>query len=159
MDYTLFFINHDGDVFSFGDGKFRGNGHKGKTILSPTMIPTLKHIIFVSVGFYHTVCLDYDGNVFSFGRNIYGQLGIGNDNTVNVLENGANEPQKVNIPPCKEISCGTNFTVCLTDDGMVYSFGYNSFGQLGLGNTDLCYFSPQLISSLKDVEWWKQCIL
>ena len=34
----------------------------------------------------------------------------------------------------------------------VYSFGRNYYGQLGIGNNE-SYYSPQLISSLKDVEF------
>ena len=42
--------------------------------------------------------------------------------------------------------------MCLSENGEVYSFGYNGNGQLGLGNNQ--YFcSPQLIESLKDVEF------
>ena len=76
--YTMF-INHDGDVLSLGDSHYGSNGHKGKIVLSPTIIPTLKHIISVSVGVEHTVCLDSNGNVFSFGSNDHGRLGIGID--------------------------------------------------------------------------------
>ena len=42
--------------------------------------------------------------------------------------------------------------MCLNENGEIYSFGYNVNGQLGLGNNE--YFcSPQLISSLKDIEF------
>merc|ERR1712232_604458 len=107
--------------FSLGAGRYGGNGHKGKTVLSPTIIPSLKHIKSVSVGTQHTVCLDHDGNVFSFGKNEYGQLGIGIDDTEDTYGDGVifeynhsperEIPQKLNLPPCKEISCGFNFTV------------------------------------------------
>merc|ERR1712000_141789 len=51
-------------------------------------------------------------------------------------------PQKVNLPPCTQISCGDDFTMCLSENG-----------QLGIGNNEESYNSPQLISSLKDVEF------
>ena len=50
--YTIF-INHNGDVFSFGDDKYGGNGHEGKHEVSPTIIPTLKHVTSVSIGNHH----------------------------------------------------------------------------------------------------------
>ena len=130
-NYDLF-INRDGDVLSLGDGKYGGNGHRGKTVHSPTIIPILKCITSVSVGSYHTVCLDNAGNVFSFGKNSFGQLGIGVDDTIDIYGNGVDFdykhspereiPQKVNLPPCAQISCGNNFTVCLTEDGLVYIY-------------------------------------
>ena len=33
------------------------------------------------------------------------------------------------------ISCGVNFTVCVDDEGFIWSFGHNNSGQLGTGNT------------------------
>ena len=80
--------------------------------------------------------------------NEYGQLGIGDKDLSHT-----SIPQKVNLPPCKQISCGNNFTMCLSENGEVYSFGNNDYGQLGLGNNAENYNSPQLISSLKDVEF------
>ena len=32
------------------------------------------------------------------------------------------------------ISCGGFFTVCVDDEGFIWSFGVNNFGQLGIGN-------------------------
>ena len=31
---------------------------------------------------------------------------------------------------------GENHTITLSNDGTLYSFGYNTYGQLGLGNND-----------------------
>ena len=62
-------------------------------------------------------------------------------------------PQKVNLPPCKHVSCGENFVICLTENGVLYSFGNNEEGQLGLGNNEELCYSPQKIESLKDVEF------
>merc|ERR1711871_1300210 len=36
-----------------------------------------------------------------------------------------------------EIACGANFSMCLCDDGSVYTWGKNDKGQLGLGDTDV----------------------
>ena len=36
---------------------------------------------------------------------------------------------------CKEVSCGRSVSICLTDEGIVYSFGKNKYGQLGIGNS------------------------
>merc|ERR1712100_466027 len=44
-------------------------------------------------------------------------------------------------------------TMFLTEDGLLYSVGYNYYGELGLGNNILSYNSPQLVESLKDVEF------
>ena len=43
--------------------------------------------------------------------------------------------------------------MCLNENGFVYSFGRNNNGELGLANNERYYKAPQLISSLKDVEF------
>ena len=54
----------------------------------------------ISCGAYFTVCVDYEGFMWSFGENEYGQLGTGNQTNFNV-------PQKIeDIPPVLSVSCG-----------------------------------------------------
>ena len=143
------FISKDGTVFSCGccfDGE---HGHDEKIISNPTAIPTLKNIISISSG-SQTVCLDNDGNVYTFGSNEYGKLGIGVDEDTLKF---THIPQKVNLPPCKQISCGYGFIICLTEDGLLCSFGDNNCGQLGLGSKEETFSSPQKIESLNNVEF------
>ena len=91
-----------------------------------------------------------NGNVYTFGNNGKGQLGIGADtDTLRYTH----IPQKVEIPPCTKISSGDYFIICLDENELVYSFGNNDCGQLGLGNDQESFNSPQLVSSLKNVEF------
>ena len=138
-------INNDHNVVSFGMSQKGAHGHEAEEVFPPKIISSLNHIISISAGDNHCVCLDNDGNVFTFGRDD-GQLGIDNDDLVYT-----SIPQKVNLPPCKQISCGDNNTICLSENGEVYSFGYNDDGQLGLGNNE-SYNSPQLTSSFDNDE-------
>ena len=152
-EYTLC-LSRDSTVYSFGYSIDGEHGHdEEEDVFPPKIISSMTHIKLISVGFRHSTCLDSDGNIFSFGDNYYGQLGIGVDG--DTLDH-THIPQKVNLPPCIQISCGEFFTICLLENGELYSFGDNHAGQLGLGNigntTDF-YTSPQLISSLQDVEF------
>ena len=142
-------ITNDKKVISFGFSDCGAHGFIGRAF-PPKIIPSLKNIKSI-VGGDHTLCLDYEGNVFVFGSNLMGQLGLGIDG--DCLEY-VSEPRKIDLPsPCKQVSCGEYFSLCLTEDGLVYSFGCNGDGQLGIGNNEENYNSPQLISSLKDVEF------
>ena len=129
-------INNDQNVLSFGRARNSAHGHKEEDVFPPKIISSLNHIISISVGLDHCVCLDNDGNVYTFGGNQYGQLGIGDKDL-----SYTSIPQKVNLPPCTQISCGYHFTMCLSESGEVYSFGYNYHGQLGIGNNE-SYNSP-----------------
>ena len=130
----------------------------------------LKNIKEIDCGLQHTMCLDTNGSVFSFGRNTYGQLGVGRDeNTVSytskvfgALKNWFFEedgivkqtdvPLKLNLPPIKQIRCGMCFTVCVTCDGNLYTFGFNNNGQLGT-EPKLSRSFPKEIDSLRNVDF------
>ena len=102
------------------------NGNKEGIVCFPKMIPALINI--KSVAFLlHALCLDNEGNVYAFGCNRHGKYGIGVDEDVLTF---THIPQKVNLPPCIQVACGYTFSMCLTNDGAVYSFGNNFFGQL-----------------------------
>ena len=143
-------LSSDGSVYCFGGSSNEKDEDVNTLIFTPKKISSLSCISGIACGGSHTACLDYDGNVFIFGKNHFGQLGIGVDE--NTLR-GTCIPQKVNLPPCTQISCGYNFTMCLLEDGRLYSFGDNVNGQLGLGNFEKSYNTPQLIESIKDIEF------
>ena len=141
-------ISAEGELYSFGANDYGALGREqedDEESISPGVIPSLKNITAVA-GSEHTICLDNEGNVFSFGRNSSGELGLGID------EKCVFHPQKIDLPPIKQISCGEDFTMCVSITGDLYSFGNNSSGQLGVGNTKSCN-TPQKIDSLKDIDF------
>jgi alpha-tubulin suppressor-like RCC1 family protein len=84
--------------------------------------------IAVAAGGSHTCGLDVEGNVFCWGDNAHGQLGIGG--TTN-----SSYPRYVNLPgPAKSISIGGHHS-CATLESLIYCWGRNNYGQLGNGST------------------------
>jgi len=86
---------------------------------------------------YHTIALHADGNVFTWGYDVYGQLGDGStdDKTtpVRVLKGAYNGTSYLGDNPAnKIISVASNRrqSMALAADGGVYTWGYNSNGQL-----------------------------
>ena len=143
-------VSEEGDVYSLGTHHLHAHGHQEKLISIPTKIPCLKNIQSGHCGSRHTICLDSDGNVFTFGCNEQSQLGIGKDGSVLSL---TQQPQKVNLPRIKQISCGDSFNICLTDDNIPYSFGSNYNGQLGIGDIGKTMCHPQKISCLENIDF------
>ncbi len=104
-------------------------------------------IVSIAAGSAHACAVDSRGYVFSWGKNTYGQLGIGNVSSV---------ASPVRIPsftsdPIDRVSCGGEFTLCLTRGGSVWAFGNCEVGQLGLGRRDPSHIFPTLISALSRV--------
>ncbi|ESO96017.1 hypothetical protein LOTGIDRAFT_214601 [Lottia gigantea] len=86
--------------------------------------------IAIACGQTSSMALIENGEVYGWGYNGNGQLGLGNN---------VNQPA-----PCKvtalasviihQIVCGYAHTMVLSDEGVMYSWGANSYGQLGTGN-------------------------
>jgi len=81
----------------------------------------------VACGRYHTIIIRDDNSVWVTGRNIYGQLGLGDTNDRYQFTNTG--------ITAKFVACGEGYTVIIRDDGSVWSTGDNYYGQLGLGDT------------------------
>jgi alpha-tubulin suppressor-like RCC1 family protein len=111
----------------------------------PTLVSTLYNVTAISAGCsFHSLALDDEGDVWAWGYNAYGQLG---------LNSTSNEAYPQGVPGLSgvtAISAGTYHSLALIS-GDVYSWGYNAYGQLGNGsNTDS--HSPIQVTSLSGVQ-------
>jgi len=129
-------VSEDGRVWSFGNNN-RGQLGLGDTNHRNTpqeiTVPASVRIVGVDCGENHTVLVGEDGRVWSFGKNEYGQLGLGNQG----IGTGRNTPTEITMPEGVRIvgvGCGYSHTVLIGEDGRVWSFGNNDSGQLGLGD-------------------------
>ena len=146
-----------GNTFSVSDnhfvyifGKIYNNDSNNTYI--PRLIKGLYDIKRIDCGSDHVLCLDFNGSVFSFGKNDYGQLGLGKNN--NELKE-TYIAQKIDIPPCKQVACGDHFSMCLVEDGLLYYFGNIMGEKLGLynNNNNNNNNSPRLIPNPHNIEY------
>ena len=89
-------------------------------------------VVRVACGYYHSLVLRKDGSIFAFGRNDYGQLGLGNNESASkpMLIDSLDGVHMINV------TSGCYHSIALTDAGRVYVWGRNNHGQLGIGTTD-----------------------
>ncbi|MEI8389056.1 MAG: prepilin-type N-terminal cleavage/methylation domain-containing protein [bacterium] len=103
----------------FGDANTGGGVTGGHTFNS------------ISAGSEHNCGIDntgLPGNAWCWGRNNYGQLGIGNTTNKNL-------PVQVNDGHIlNSISTGNSHTCGLDTSGNSWCWGFNNYGQLGIGN-------------------------
>jgi alpha-tubulin suppressor-like RCC1 family protein len=96
--------------------------------------PSLESVIAMDAGGGHALAVSAFGRVFAWGRNHRGQLGIGT--TIDTTS-----PQQVDLGGALAgkrviaVAAGEDFSLALTDEGRVYSWGSNQRGQLGNGTT------------------------
>ncbi len=81
---------------------------------------------YVSCGHDHTILIK-QGDLYAWGNNEHGQLGLGN------LAN-QNSPQKIDLDNVIVVASSTYYTMAVTINNKLYAWGDNSFGELGLGN-------------------------
>lgn len=100
--------------------------------LTPLPLINNLHVKDVICGENHVILVDMKGNIYSYGQNNYGQLGLGHFNNVYTptLIESLNDKNPLRI------CCGSNHTLLLSNDGELYSWGANNEGQLGNGNKD-----------------------
>ena len=108
-----------------------GNYDTAQTMAKvPDFPPNSEKLRSVSAGAVHALVLTESGKVYAWGRNNYGQLGIGNTTNKNVptLITALNGKKIISI------AAGDNHSLAMDDAFNVYSWGRNNYGQLGLGN-------------------------
>ena len=88
----------------------------------------------ISAGYHeHKAVITTDGSLYTWGENSYGQLGNG---TINERYDADtyNIPRKI-MDNVQEVSLGNKYSAAITTDGSLYTWGSNSYGQLGDGTT------------------------
>lgn len=134
-------LKENGEVWSFGVGTSGrlGNGSTSNQteavqVLMPDGKKKVTNAVDIAAGYDSASALLEDGTVISWGNNGSYNLGDGTnvDHSVPVyvLDSEGNKLQNI-----RKITRGNDFLLALSNNGEVYSLGYNNHGQLGIGNT------------------------
>ncbi|ATY64110.1 Ran exchange factor Prp20 [Cordyceps militaris] len=153
-EYHSFAIDHKDNVWAWGLNSFGEAGYAKEAggdsavLPYPMMIRDLcgKGVTVLAGGAHHSAAVTMDGKCLVWGRMDGGQLGI--RFTTEQLENKDliryDERDKPRICLCPTIitsigdavhvACGTDHTIFVNKDGIAYTTGFGSSGQLGLGS-------------------------
>ena len=156
---TIIAKDSNGKLYSWG-GNYRGTLGNGTTddssmpiCISEVEDSTLngKNIVDVYNNDGAVIAKDSSGKLYSWGYNEYGQLGNGTKDDSNMpicISDIENSPLKgKNIVDIY----GNDSTIIVKDSsGKLYSWGYNSCGQLGNGTTDNDGNMPICISDIEN---------
>ena len=132
--YNVLFVTLNDKVFGFGsnDCGVCGFGHQ-MVVNEPKIIEELcdKSVIQFYNAKYSAFVLTSDNKLYGWGNNLYGQLGLKVINDSKIYKPVLIED--LNDIIIKQISCGSLHTLILSNDGIVYGWGDNRFGQIGCG--------------------------
>ncbi len=111
---------------------------------STTQIGNQDNWVFVSAGYRYTMAINSAGELYGWGINSHGQIGI--------------DDKRIHKKPVKAstktdwsfVSAGFRHTMAINSSGELYGWGYNGFGQIGDGNKSKLA-TPKLISA--DKRW------
>lgn len=138
-------LTSNGKVLSFGTAMYGQLGHgysPGKQLkdeLKPRYIEALMPytVTCVSAGELHSSAVTSDGDLYTWGDGFCGQLGHGNKRPYlvpkQVCEGGIEDEVLMSV------SCGNRHTLCVTDEGELWTFGLGDKGCLGRDFTPFQY--------------------
>jgi len=125
-------IKTDGTLWTWGSNNFGQLGTNNTINMSIPVTTFAGGTNWKQVSFGENLiaAIKTDGTLWTWGRNLEGQLGINNttqrNTPVTTFAGGTN---------WKQVSCGYRHTAAIKTDGSLWTWGNNSYGQLGNNNT------------------------
>lgn len=155
-EYHTLALTDDGNVWTWGYGGKAGFfnwmytqevGALGHGNIEPTFVP--KRVSFfeekglkvkqIAAGNYHCVVVCDDGNLYNWGIGLYGVLGNASNNyalTPTINEDFVYQREELGDSNLcfQKISAADDYTAAVMNDGQLFVWGKNDFGQLGVGS-------------------------
>ena len=140
----IVFTDSDGVLWGAGSNRCGQLGVADVTeVSSPAPVDIGEKIERAVCGEYFTMALDEVGHLWSFGKNINGELGIG------VKSTGTHVPQFLpQLADIIDLDCGEEHTTCVDIKGHVYSWGKGTNGRLGDTEQRL---TPAVVEGIQDI--------
>ncbi|GAB1299082.1 RCC1 and BTB domain-containing protein 2 [Apodemus speciosus] len=151
--YHSLVLTSDGEVFAWG---YNNSGQVGSGSTANQPIPRRvtgclqnKVVMNIACGQMCSTAVVDTGEVYVWGYNGNGQLGLGSS---------GNQPTPCRVAALQgirvqRVACGYAHTLVLTDEGQIYAWGANSYGQLGTGNkSNQSYPTPVVVEKDRIIE-------
>ncbi|HWA27858.1 MAG TPA: LamG-like jellyroll fold domain-containing protein [Lacunisphaera sp.] len=134
LDGTVWLMGRDGSSGAF---------------LAPNQVTALHDIQSVAIGAGHYLALASDGKVWTWGSNTSGQLANGSTS-------GDPQVQPAPVPDyfldnVRSVAAGRAHSLALKNDGTVWAWGDNEFGQVGGDIPYFDYTAPRQMAGLADI--------
>uniref|UniRef100_UPI00398F60B6 probable E3 ubiquitin-protein ligase HERC3 n=1 Tax=Pristiophorus japonicus TaxID=55135 RepID=UPI00398F60B6 len=140
----ILFVSEAGNVFlTEFHNKKRGANTKLFNTAEPQLLRDFAEICVIQVacGNNHSLALCKDGQVFAWGQNSRGQLGVGKAGRSVPTPRGVTSLAGV---PLAQIAAGGSHSFALSVSGAVFAWGSNDHGQLGLNDMENRYHPTEV---------------
>ena len=130
----LLLLTIEGEVYTIGDGSKGATGIRNRkytTIPCKVEFPFKNiTILKIAAGARHSLSLDTNNTIYSWGCGACGCLGLNSTND-------SFEPKEIifnaTIAKVRQLEASENYSACLCEDGNLYTWGNPQFGRLGHG--------------------------
>ncbi|KAL8034640.1 hypothetical protein ABFX02_12G041800 [Erythranthe guttata] len=157
--HTLF-LTDSGDVYATGlnDCGQLGISDSRDYTTEPVRVSIPKRIIKIYAGYHHSAAITVDGELYVWGKNANGQLGLGKK-----AEKIVPRPRKVECLDgvvIRTASLASEHSIAVTDKGEALSWGGGESGRLGHGHGSSILgfqkssseYTPRLIKELEGIK-------
>ena len=130
-------LKSDGTVWTWGQNTYGQLGNGTTTDSSvPVQVSGLTGMTQVAKGWNHCLAVNSTGNLFSWGCNNNGTLGDGTsfDQSYPVQVYSGDSIKVPDNPRIHKTIAAKDFNAIVKTDGTVWTWGYNRWGQLGIGD-------------------------
>ena len=134
---TISVVTSTGRLYAFGEnnsGQLGSSSSGGPTPTLVTLPGQSGSIVQIAAGSDYSFALTSAGQLYGWGDNFYGQLGIGTSGAGTAVPRPASSPGEHGS--VTQVAAGGGQTLVVTSTGQLYAFGFNYYGQLG-NNADL----------------------
>lgn len=142
-----FIITYSDQVYCYGSNsnyELGLNDTSDRYIATQNIYLSNLNISYITSGIAHSFVITNNYTIYGFGTNQNGEIGLGNNigwismPTILGFFNGSS---------IQSINSGNSHTIVVLTNSSVYSWGLNTYGQLGQSNTRPLYI-PTIISSM-----------
>jgi len=136
--FSVFLDKATNTLYSSGENVVNqlGNGATGFDVKAPQPVVMPEGfdetIVSVATGLLHSTFLTESGNVYAFGFNNRGPLGQGDEEP----RTEAVRIEALDDTFITQVESGNGYSLAIDDQGALFGWGFNSNGQLGLGDRD-----------------------
>lgn len=126
-------ITDEGQLYAWGTFNEEGRKSYNRSVgiqRFPDHVTSVKGVVKLAAGKDHILILDKSGDVYAWGVGTSNQLGVPVNNQLRSFVFG---PLKVpGVKKIKEIAAGEFHSFAMDDEGRIFAWGLNNFGQAGL---------------------------
>ncbi|XP_063870705.1 X-linked retinitis pigmentosa GTPase regulator-like isoform X2 [Scylla paramamosain] len=137
-------LTEDGELYVWGNNNEGQLGLDVGEQLIPALVTLPEPVVNVACGYYHNIAISGSGQAFTWGESDHGKLGL-----TDGLLAFHRHPQEVILPEkVVQVAAGSAHTLFLTENGVIYSCGLGSSGELGQNGGELeCWLPKPLMET------------